>query len=224
MVDDALLLADEGSFGHLAQAMVHQQLMARGIRNIRVLQQMRSIPRHVFVRAALQNRAYDDCALPTLNDQTISQPYIVALMSEILDPQPEDYVLEIGTGSGYQTMILARLSRSVVSIERDPELAAQARQLLERFNVNNVEVVVGDGTLGWPDRAPYDRILVTAASPDVPPALLSQLADGGRMVIPVGDRTVQKLRTVDRHEAKVIQRDQLDVRFVPLIGAQGWNE
>jgi protein-L-isoaspartate(D-aspartate) O-methyltransferase len=217
-----ILLLDEHRFGPRAANMVDVQLRRRGIVDPRVLDQMRRIPRHCFVNPADVDRAYDDCALPTERRQTISQPYIVALMSQMLAAAPDCRVLEIGTGSGYQTMILAGLCRSVISIERDEELATRARAMMQRFAIANVAIRTADGSLGWPDDAPYDRILVAAAAPRVPDPLTSQLADRGRIVIPVGDRTVQRLVIIERDAARLRQIDGLDVRFVPLIGQAGW--
>lgn len=211
--------ADEATYGAAAQRMVHQQLHERGIRDPRVLAAMRAVPRHLFVHAHLQARAYDDVALPTLNDQTISQPCIVAAMTEALDVHNNHHVLEIGTGSGYQTMILARLAKDVVSIERDAALAGEAESMLQHMGASNVTVHVGDGTKGWIPGAPYDRILVTAGGPRVPDALMQQLADGGRIVMPVGDRRVQELTMV---ESSGQRRVLMQCQFVPLVGEQGW--
>jgi protein-L-isoaspartate(D-aspartate) O-methyltransferase len=221
------LLDDESTYGPAAQRMVDHDLIRRGIGDPRVIHAMRCIPRHSFLAPHLLSRAYDDCALPTRNGQTISQPYIVAAMSEMLRVAPDHCVLEIGTGSGYQTMILARLARRVVSIERDPQLSQQARQSLDRFGINNVELHVGDGSLGWPagsDVPTYDRILVTAGAPAPPPALLAQLKDGGRMVIPVGDDRYQVMTCVDKSAGRTVAIPGIECRFVPLIGEQAWPE
>ncbi len=218
----SVLLADEARFGDDARRMVRQQLIGRAIRDRRVLEQMRAVPRHLFVDPAQQPRAYDDAPLPTRHGQTISQPYIVARMTELLDPQPTDRVLEIGSGCGYQTMILARLAHRVVSLERDEELAALAKENVERLGVSNVSFHAADGTTGWADDAPYQRILVTAAAPDVPPALLEQLADPGCMVIPVGDRASQHLMRIEKDNGRVKRHQGEGCRFVPLVGAQGW--
>jgi len=217
------LLCDESDFGPAAQQMVDSQLAARGITNPRVLDAMRQVPRHVFVDVTLAGRAYSDAALPTVDGQTISQPYMVAVMTANLGVSETDRVLEIGTGSGYQTMILALLARQVVSIEQHEGLAASARRRLEDFAVDNVKIVTGDGTLGYPDDAPYDRILVTAGAPRVPQALLDQLADPGRLIIPIGPRDAQMLTTVEKHDGKIIEHEGLSCRFVPLVGAQGWS-
>ncbi len=216
------LWADEATYGAAAQRMVQTQLRRRGINDARVLRQMRSVPRHVFVNDSLKHRAYDDSALPTRNSQTISQPYIVALMCELLEVEPHHRVLEIGTGSGYQTAILAQLGRAVVSIERDEALAEQGRAAVAKLGIDNVTVHAGDGTLGWPDAAPFDRIIVTAGAPRICPALTGQLADNGKLVIPVGDWQAQQLAVVDRAGDQLHTRHLLDCRFVPLVGQQGW--
>jgi len=221
--DKVRLLADEQQFGRVAENMVRTQLIHRGVTNERVLRVMRQVPRHRFLPTTMFRRAYDDCALATLNGQTISQPYMVAHMTDLLDVQPTHRVLEIGTGSGYQTLILSMLADRVVSIERDPQLAELARQNLDRFNADNVSVHVGDGTLGWPDDAPYDRVLVTAAAPDAPQPLIDQLASPGRMVIPVGDRDSQVLQLIDRDNGNLQRNVTTPCRFVPLVGDQGWN-
>ncbi len=218
------LRLDEDRFGRDARRMVERQLRPGGIVDPRVLRQMRSVPRHHFVNPNDQHRAYDDGALPTVHGQTISQPYIVALMSQMLQVNAVDRVLEIGTGTGYQTMILAGLAAHVVSVERDEDLAERARRMMKQFDLVNVTVHTGDGTLGWPEEGPYDRILVTAAAPDVPPPLREQLADGGRMVIPTGDRAVQRLTIVERQGDDYRRINGLDVRFVPLVGEAGWSD
>lgn len=222
--DPPMLLEDEEEFGEAAEAMVGRQLRQRGITDPAVLQAMRCVPRHAFLDPFLRRRAYEDCALPTLHDQTISQPFIVGLMTQMLDVHRSHRVLEIGTGSGYQTAILSALAGEVVSIEREADLADHARHMLERFGIENVTVRVGDGTLGWAERSPYDRILVTAGAPDVPPPLIEQLAEGGRMVIPVGDRKGQTLIRIDKIGGRLTRGESTPCRFVPLIGARGWSE
>jgi protein-L-isoaspartate(D-aspartate) O-methyltransferase len=203
--------------------MVTQQLITRGIQDQRVLQAMRAMPRHLFVPPGHQPKAYDDMPLPIGCDQTISQPLMVALMTEALRLQGSERVLEIGTGSGYQAAILARLSRVVFSLERLPELAAQARSILAALNLKNVHVLLGDGTLGLPEHAPYDAIVVTAGAPHIPPAFIDQLSLDGRLVIPVGDRVEQVLTRV----TKTSDGPQIEhlggCRFVPLIGEGGWG-
>ena len=191
------------------------ELEARGISDARVLAAMRAVPRHLFVPEALRHRAYEDRALPIGFEQTISQPYVVAFMTEQLDPKPGDVVLEIGTGSGYQAAVLADLVAQVYSIELLPELADRARRALEETHHDNVEVITGDGYAGLASRAPFDAIMVTAAPPSVPQALVDQLAVGGRMVIPVG-RRLQRLRLIERTPSGVRSREVLDVRFVPM--------
>src|SRR5438132_14381256 len=167
--------------------MLDHQLMRRGVIDSRVLAAMRKVPRHLFVQEALRERAYGDHPLPIGEEQTISQPFIVGLMTSLLELTGREKVLEVGTGSGYQTAVLAELARRVCSIERLPRLAERARATLEALGYDNVWVRVGNGTLGWPDQAPFDRIIVTAGGPSVPPPLFQQLAEGGRMVVPVGD-------------------------------------
>ena len=202
--------------------MVARQIEGRGVTAPRVLAAMRSVPRHRFVPEGLRASAYDDRPLPIGEGQTISQPYMVASMTAGLDPQPGDRVLEIGTGSGYQTAILARLASEVVSIERHAVLADRARTLLADLGVANVTVVVGDGSRGWPDAAPFDRILVTAGAPSVPAALTAQLAEGGRLVIPVGPAGLQHVTVIDRGGGRLHERTAEACTFVPLIGAEGW--
>ena len=203
--------------------MVERQIAARGVRDPRVLAALREVPRHVFVPEGLRSSAYDDRALPIADAQTISQPYIVAIMTELLGPGPAHRVLEIGTGSGYQTAILSRLAGRVFSIERHAGLASAAGRLLTTFGITNVEVHVGDGTEGWPAEAPFDRILVTAGAPSIPDALREQLADGGRLVIPVGPSCFQHLTIVDRAGTGFAEQQHDACVFVPLIGRHGWH-
>ena len=204
--------------------MLDDQLRRRDITDRRVLAAMRQVPRHRFVRPADRHLAYADAPLPIGMHQTISQPYIVALMTQWLEPQPEDRILEIGTGSGYQAAVVARLVRRVITVERIPELAAQARKILTELGVLNVEVVEGDGTCGYPDEAPYAGILVTAGAPRVPEALQQQLAEGGRLVLPVGSRDGQMLERWTRRGDDFRRERIAPVAFVPLIGEQGWSE
>jgi protein-L-isoaspartate(D-aspartate) O-methyltransferase len=202
--------------------MVQEQLVARGIRDPRVLQAMGKVPRHVFVESALASRAYDDGPLPIGDKQSISQPYMVALMTEALELKGDDKVLEIGTGSGYQTAILAELARNVFSIEKIRGLATRARATLDELNCYNVAIHVGDGTLGWAEQAPFDAILVTAASPTLPQPLLEQLTPDGRLVIPLGDEYSQVLKRI-RRTASGLEEEQLgECRFVKLWGKYGW--
>lgn len=205
-------------------AMVEHQIRARGISNPRVLEAMRQIPRHIFIPHPYDSSAYDDNPLPIGNGQTISQPYIVAQMTELLDPGSGDNILEIGSGSGYQTAILATLSHHVTSIERIPSVADLARKNLVGMGVKNVRIVVGDGTLGYPADVPYDGILITAATPGIPPPLIDQLAVGGRLVAPVGGREIQELVSLTRQEQGLVRSSHGSVRFVPLIGEHGWAD
>jgi protein-L-isoaspartate(D-aspartate) O-methyltransferase len=205
------------------EAMVVQQIVCRGVRDERLLSAMRTVPRHLFVREALREFAYEDRPLPIEAGQTISQPYIVALMAEALELQPDGRVLEVGAGSGYAAAVLAEMAAEVYAIERHEELAELARERLASLGYD-IEVLHGDGTEGWPDRAPFDAIVVAAGGPDVPPSLLEQLRIGGRLVIPVGDtpRTQEliRVRRVGQHE---FDRESLGrVQFVPLIGTEGW--
>jgi protein-L-isoaspartate(D-aspartate) O-methyltransferase len=206
------------------ERMVREQIEARGIRDRAVLRAMREVPREAFLPPELEEFAYEDTPLPIASDQTISQPYIVALMTAALQLGPNDRVLEIGTGSGFAAAILGRIAKEVYTIERHAELAERAAHRLRELGFHNVTVHQGDGTLGWPEHAPYDAIVVTAGGPQVPQALLDQLAVGGRLVIPVGEeRNLQRLVRITRN-AEGLQHEELgDVRFVPLIGAQGWE-
>jgi protein-L-isoaspartate(D-aspartate) O-methyltransferase len=203
--------------------MVERQIVSRGVRDPRVLEAMRDVPRHLFVPEDLRSRAYEDRALPIADSQTISQPYIVAIMTELMASEPQHRVLEIGTGSGYQTAILSRLSGRVFSIERHPGLADAARRLLTTLGITNVDVHVGDGTEGLPAEAPFDRILVTAGAPSIPHALREQLADGGRLVIPVGPSGFQHLTIVNRTGQGYAEQEHDACVFVPLIGRHGWK-
>ena len=203
--------------------MVEEQLVKRGIGDERVLAAMRKVPRHLFVEEALRDRAYGDHPLPIGEEQTISQPYIVALMTALLELAGTEKVLEVGTGSGYQTAVLAELARRVCSIERLPRLAERARALLEGLGYDNVWIRVGGGTLGWPDEAPFDRILVTAGGPAVPPPLFQQLAEGGRMVLPLGDEANQTLTVVDKVGGEMRTRTHGECKFVKLVGKYAWD-
>jgi protein-L-isoaspartate(D-aspartate) O-methyltransferase len=205
------------------QQMVDQQIAARGVRDARVLDAMRAVPRHLFVPPHLQAEAYDDRPLPIGEGQTISQPYMVASMTEALSPEPHHRVLEIGTGSGYQTVVLARLAASVLTIERHAALAERARARFVELQIANVEVIVGDGTDGYATAAPYDRILVTAGAPHVPAPLKAQLADPGRLVIPVGPPGFQRLTTVERRGNDWTETAGEGCVFVPLVGRAGWK-
>ncbi len=201
--------------------MVRTQIEARGVRDERVLEALRAVPRHRFVPPDLERSAYDDGPLPIGHGQTISQPYVVAVMSEELAPEPDDVVLDVGTGSGYQAAVLSRLVRQVYSIEIVPALAEEARTRLAALGYTNVEVITGDGWAGLPAHAPYDGILVAAAPPEVPEALLDQLAVGARLVIPVGSFQ-QDLRVLERTAEGFDERTLFGVRFVPLVrGREG---
>jgi len=202
--------------------MVETQLRARGIVDARVLDAFLSVPRHAFVDAGLVGEAYADRPLPIGYGQTISQPYMVAVMTQYLAPGPEDRVLEIGTGSGYQAAILSRLARTVFTVERIASLAQRAKEAFEALGITNVLQRVGDGSLGWDAYARYDGILVTAGAPQVPPSLLAQLADGGRLVIPTGGRATQTLRVLVREGDRLHDREALGCIFVPLVGEEGW--
>jgi protein-L-isoaspartate(D-aspartate) O-methyltransferase len=205
------------------EGMVRDQIAARGVRDPRVLAAMRQVARHDFVPEHLAARAYGDHALPIGSDQTISQPYVVARMTELLAVGSEDSVLEIGTGSGYQTAILALLARRVYSLERVPELARQAIERMRRLGLDNVKVQIFDGTVGWSEFAPFDRILVTAGAPQAPKPLLAQLAVGGRLLIPEGDRLGQRLVLYEKTERRLRRSEHDPVAFVPLIGRHGWD-
>lgn len=214
----------EERLAELREAMVREQLHGRGIRDERVLEAMRTVPRHKFVDAKQHPSAYEDRPLPIGLGQTISQPYMVALMTQALAPRAADTVLEVGTGSGYQAAILAALSREVHTVERHPKLAERAAKLLPELGYENVHVHCGDGTLGWTANAPYDRIIVTAGAPVVPGTLEEQLAEGGRLVCPEGPRERQVLVTVERRGGQLLREESIGCMFVPLIGEAGWPQ
>ena len=203
--------------------MVENQLVRRDIVDARVLDAMRRVPRHLFIPRVGWEEAYHDHPIAIGCGQTISQPFMVAAMTELLRVTPRSRVLEIGTGSGYQTAILASLAGEVISMERHEALASQARATLKDLGYENVEVICGDGSLGWPERAPYDAILVTAGAPRMPEALPGQLGEGGRLVAPVGDTDIQYLYTVILRGGQYISDRGMSCRFVPLVGAQGWG-
>jgi protein-L-isoaspartate(D-aspartate) O-methyltransferase len=205
------------------RALLVETLRAKGIRDLAVLHAVATVPRHRFVPESLQHRAYEDSALPIGAGQTISQPYVQARCLELLRLTGNDRVLEVGAGSGYQTALLAALASTVLAVERVPELARAARAALEGVGVGNATVVVGDGTLGWRAYAPYDAIVVAAASPAIPQPLLEQLAEGGRLVIPLGDENTQTLTLVEKHGAEMRTTTASDVRFVPLLGQFGFR-
>lgn len=208
----------------LRERMVTEQIRMRGVSDPAVLAAMRKIPRHLFVREDFRDEAYEDHPLPIGEGQTISQPFIVAEMTQALSLTPRDRVLEIGTGSGYQTAILAEIARRVYTIERVEPLHAETKSLLSELGYLNISFRCGDGTLGWPEEAPFDAILVTAGSPSVPSALKAQLAKGGRMVIPVGDEGLQNLMLLVKDDNGFREYDLGGCRFVPLVGKQGWRE
>ena len=204
------------------ERMVRDQLIGRDITDPRVLEAMRRVPRHLFVPRHLQGYAYEDGPLPIGNDQTISQPYIVALMSQVLELRPSDVVLEIGTGSGYQAAVLCELARHVYSLERYATLGERAAQRLETLGYHNLEIHIGDGSQGLPDMAPFDAILGTAAAPAIPGPLRSQLASGGRLVLPIGDREQQVLERIRRYGDQWPVERLLPVMFVLLYGEHGF--
>jgi len=210
------------SFTRERERMVEEQLARRGITDERVLDAMRRVPRELFVDEALRERAYGDHPLPIGEEQTISQPYIVALMTSLLSVD-ERQVLEVGTGSGYQTAVLAEIARRVCSIERLPRLAQRARSLVESLGYTNVWIRVGNGALGWPDEAPFDRILVTAGGPAVPAPLYDQLAESGRMVVPLGDEVNQVLTLVQKVDGRMVVSDHGECKFVKLVGRYAWD-
>ncbi len=212
-------------FRDAREDMVDRQLLTRDIHDERVLEAMRAVPRHLFVAAEVRHLAYRDCPLPIGNDQTISQPYIVALMTQMLHLRGHERVLEVGTGSGYQTAILCRLAGQVYSLERHPRLAGRAAQVLAQMGCDNVEIHVGDGSQGLPDMAPFDAIIVTAAAPALPGPLRSQLKEnGGRMVLPVGNSKQQYLECITRSGSRWEIEQTLPVNFVLLIGRYGFRE
>jgi protein-L-isoaspartate(D-aspartate) O-methyltransferase len=204
--------------------MVDDQLVGRGVKDERVLAAMRRVPRHEFLPEAIRGMAYADNALPIGEGQTMSQPYMVAIMTELLSLTGTERVLEIGTGSGYQAAILAELCSKVYTVERVKSLAEKARATLDRLEYKNVAIKVYDGTYGWKEMAPFDAIMVTAGAPEIPAPLVEQLKDGGRMVIPVGDRSGQTLLKVVKTTEGPITERSIPCVFVPLIGNHGWKE
>ncbi len=213
----------EDEFVHQREDMVRRQIEERGIRNYRLLEALRKLPRHRFVQPGDEGFAYYDEPIPIGFHQTISQPYIVALMTSLAALEGDETVLEIGTGSGYQAALLSMLAKKVISLERVPELAERARKTIESLGIVNVEIYTRDGTAGYPPGGPYQAILVTAAAPTVPQPLLDQLAEGGRLIIPVGSRSLQQLQVWQRVGQRFDQEDILPVVFVPLLGEYGWK-
>lgn len=216
--------ADNKAYALTRRKMVRTQLAREGIQDLRVLKTMQQIPRHLFLPIETRHLAYLDQAAPIGHGQTISQPYVVAKMSELLALKGKERVLEIGTGSGYQTAILAALAAEVYSIERHAPLANSAKNLLESLGYHNIRFAMGDGSLGWSEFAPYDAILVTAASPQFPAALIKQLNDPGRLLAPVGSRELQQLRLLTKSNGHISIEEHTNVRFVPLLGKYGWEE
>ena len=206
------------------ERMVEEQIRARGIKDELVLEAVKKVPRHQFVNESLVGEAYNDYPLPIPGGQTISQPYMVAMMTECLGLKGGERILEVGTGSGYQAAVLAEIAYKVYSIERDPHLARMARELLSKLNYKNVVIKVGDGTLGWREFAPFDGIIVTAGSPVVPKPLQDQLKDGGRLIVPVGSSAFQNLMCVEKKGPKIKNRKICGCTFVPLIGDHGWTQ
>ena len=203
--------------------MVEQQLRARGIRDLRLLAAMGKVPREAFIAGEYLQDAYADHPVPIGAGQTVSQPYIVAAMVEALDVHQSDRVLEVGTGTGYEAAVLAELAAEVWTIERHAELADQAREILARLGYAQVHVVHGDGSVGLPEQTPFDKILVAAAAPQIPESLVEQLADGGRLVVPVGSRSEQQVHIVRKQGGEVVVTTNDLCRFVPLVGAEGWE-
>lgn len=209
----------------LRQKMIEEQIKRRGVRDAVTLDAMSVVPRHEFVPTLLQGSAYEDTPLPIGLGQTISQPYIVALMTQSAELKPDDSVLEIGTGSGYAAAILSRIVKQVFTIERIDDLAQRAKAAYKRLGYNNIEVKSGDGTRGWADKGPFDAILVTAGAPIIPNSLKEQLKPGGRLIIPVGDAFSQRLLRIRKLEDNTFVEETVEyVRFVPLIGEEGWRE
>ncbi len=210
------------NFSQLRNDMINEQLIARGITDKQVIKAIRDVPREEFVSLDLKDMAYNDSPLPLGKDQTISQPYMVGLMTQLLSLKKTDRVLEVGTGSGYQAAILSKIVNKVYSIERFEELLVQARASLDKLQIKNVELTCGDGSYGLSKREPFNAIIVTAAAPKVPEELISQLSDGGRLVIPVGEIHTQRLLRVEKRGENIIKDYYDNCIFVPLVGKQGW--
>ena len=215
---------DTGNEFRGARQRLVETLQEKGIKDLAVLRAFEMTPRHQFVPTGIRHRAYEDSPLPIGNGQTISQPLIHARYLELLKLTGRERVLEVGTGSGYQTVLLSHLAEQVFSIERIPALFQQAREAIQRAGARNVSLLLGDGTVGWREYAPYDAILVSAGGPTIPQPLVDQLAEGGRMLVPVGDKEEQKLVCVAKRGGEIETRDLGPVRFVPLLGMHGWDE
>tara|TARA_B110000196_G_scaffold319266_1_gene336821 strand:+ start:1114 stop:1785 length:672 start_codon:yes stop_codon:yes gene_type:complete len=216
--------SDIQAYAGQRRKMVEEQILGRGIKDLSVMEVLSRVPRHLFVNSSLQHRAYGDCPLPIGENQTISQPYIVALMTQVLDLKGGERVLEIGTGSGYQTAILAELAAHVFTIERVKPLVKKTKELLEGLKYKNIVFKTFDGTYGWRDQSPFDAILISAATPSIPKSLIEQLADKGRLVAPVGERESQDLIVLNKNGNKVMERKIGSCKFVPLIGKFAWSE
>ena len=212
------------SYAGQRRKMVEEQLVERGVKDLRLLEAMSRVPRHLFAQDSLQHRAYGDTPLPIGENQTLSQPYIVGAMTEALELKGEERVLEIGTGSGYQTAIIAELARQVFTIERLNNISRKAQKILEGLNYMNIVFKMFDGTYGWPDQAPFDAILITASAREIPESLIKQLGDGGRLVAPIGETDKQKLVVLTKKGDRVSRKNLGDCKFVPLIGKYGWSQ
>jgi protein-L-isoaspartate(D-aspartate) O-methyltransferase len=212
------------SFENLREHMVKTQLIPRGIKDQRVLSAMKKVPRHRFVDEHMQARAYDDMALSIGDGQTISQPYMVAIMTELLDLQGTEKILEIGTGSGYQAAVLSQIAHEVYTVERIESLAKKAEARFRSLGYSNVFVKIDDGSLGWTEKAPFDRIIITAGTPEIPKPVLDQLSEGGIIIAPVGDRFSQQLLKGVKAKGRIIETRHTPCVFVPLIGQHGWSE
>jgi protein-L-isoaspartate(D-aspartate) O-methyltransferase len=208
---------------HERERMVETQLVARGIQDKNVIEAMKQVPRHMFVNDTYYHQAYNDYPLPIGHDQTISQPYMVAAMTEILELKGNETVLEVGTGSGYQTAILALLCSKVYTVERISDLTVRAKSILKELGFRNINFAMRDGSLGWSEYGPYNGIIVTAGAPEVPNALIEQLAENGRLVIPVGGEYTQVLNLVRKQKGRVFRKELFGCAFVPLVGKEGWK-
>ncbi|MCE5194015.1 MAG: protein-L-isoaspartate(D-aspartate) O-methyltransferase [Nitrospiraceae bacterium] len=212
------------NFDEMRKEMVDLQLILRGIKDIRVINAMRKVPRHLFVSEAIQYKAYDDIALPIGEGQTISQPYMVAAMTELLELKGDEKILEIGTGSGYQAAVLAELAKEVYTIERIPALGQKAEETFKKLKYKNIRIKIDDGTIGWKDASPFDRIIITAAAPSVPQPIVDQLSNNGIIVAPVGERFSQQLIVIKKSGSTLAEEFHTPCVFVPLIGKYGWGK